>query len=82
MSVIAARNDRFHAGPRQLQILFLLAQGQSDMQIAHGLGITVATVRTYLTRLYRDNGYHNRAEAVAGWIHWLPPVAALGKSIP
>jgi DNA-binding CsgD family transcriptional regulator len=73
--------SRFRAGHRQQQILFLLAQGQTDRQIALSLGISVATVRTYLTRLYRDNGFHNRAEAVAGWLHWVAPIAAIGNPI-
>ena len=63
---------RFHAGPRQREILVLLSRGQSDIQIALALGISVATVRTYLVRLYRDNGLHNRAEAVAEWLKSIP----------
>jgi DNA-binding CsgD family transcriptional regulator len=38
------------------------------MAIALELGISVTTVRTYLTRLYRDNGFGNRTEAVAAWL--------------
>jgi DNA-binding CsgD family transcriptional regulator len=63
---------RLHAGPRQREILGLMARGQSDVQIALELGISVATVRTYLTRLYRDNGFHNRVEAVAEWVRSMP----------
>ena len=59
---------RLHAGPRQREILALMARGKSDIQIALALGISAATVRTYLVRLYRDNGFHNRAEAVAEWL--------------
>ncbi len=56
------------AGPRQRQVLALLARGKKDVAIAVELGLSVATVRTYLTRLYRDNGFSNRTEAVAVWI--------------
>lgn len=56
------------AGPRQRQILALLACGLSDSETAIRLGISVATVRSYLIRLYRDNGFNNRTEAVAVWL--------------
>src|SRR5207248_8578298 len=52
---------------RQHQILDLAARGQSDKEIALGLGISVHTVRTHLQRLYRAQGLTNRAEAVAAW---------------
>ena len=50
---------------RQVQILELAAQGQSDKEIAIALGISVHTVRSHLQRLYRTHGFTNRAEAVA-----------------
>ncbi|HSS94290.1 MAG TPA: LuxR C-terminal-related transcriptional regulator, partial [Candidatus Dormibacteraeota bacterium] len=46
----------------------LLAQGLTDVGIALELGIAVATVRTHLVRLYRDNGFANRTEAVVAWL--------------
>ncbi len=58
----------FRAGPRQRQILELLVAGRTDPEIAVRLGISQATVRTYLIRLYRDNGVANRTEAVAVWL--------------
>ncbi|HEX6350968.1 MAG TPA: LuxR C-terminal-related transcriptional regulator [Candidatus Dormibacteraeota bacterium] len=72
--------------PRQAQILELVAAGLADKEIAGRLGLSVATVRTHLQRLYRDRGYRNRAEAAAGWtalrnpppppVAHLPPVPA------
>ena len=53
---------------RQLQILELAAQGQSDKEIAVALGISVHTVRSHLQRLYSSHGLSNRAEAVASWV--------------
>jgi DNA-binding NarL/FixJ family response regulator len=50
--------------PRQLEIIRLIANGQSDKEIAKRLGISVTTVRTHLQRLYRDCSLRNRAEAV------------------
>lgn len=51
--------------PRQIEIIGLIANGASDKEIAATLGISIATVRTHLQRLYRDRGLRNRAEAVA-----------------
>jgi DNA-binding NarL/FixJ family response regulator len=57
-----------HAGPRQRQILECLVLGQTDKQIAGELGISITTVRTYLVRLYRDNGFSNRTDAATSWL--------------
>ena len=51
--------------PRQTEIIRLVAIGESDKEIAMRLGISTATVRTHLRRLYRDRHLRNRAEAVA-----------------
>jgi DNA-binding NarL/FixJ family response regulator len=59
------------AGPRQREVLSLLAHGQTDSQIAMELGISIATVRTYLARLYRDNRFANRTEAAVAWLEAL-----------
>lgn len=53
---------------RQQQILEQAARGRSDKEIAVALGISVHTVRTHLTRLYRAEGFSNRAEAIAAWL--------------
>jgi DNA-binding CsgD family transcriptional regulator len=55
------------ATDRQQQILDLAAQGRSDKEVAAALGISVHTVRTHLQRLYRAQGFTNRAEAVGAW---------------
>jgi DNA-binding CsgD family transcriptional regulator len=49
---------------RQFQVLELVAEGQSDKEVAVSLGISVATVKTYLARFYRYHGLKNRAQAV------------------
>lgn len=50
---------------RQSQILALIGEGRSDKEIGSFLGLSTATVKTYLSRLYRDNGLRNRAHAAA-----------------
>lgn len=56
------------AGPRQQKILRHLTLGRTDAQIASSLGISVATIRTYLVSLHRDNGSANGTEAMALWL--------------
>jgi DNA-binding NarL/FixJ family response regulator len=57
-----------HITRRQREILELAAGGLTDKEIAHRLGISMATVRTHLQRLYRANGFRNRADAIAHWM--------------
>jgi DNA-binding CsgD family transcriptional regulator len=56
--------------PRQRQVLAMLVGGHTDAEIASALGISISTVRTYLGRLYRDNGFANRTEAVVAWLQF------------
>jgi DNA-binding CsgD family transcriptional regulator len=57
-----------HITPRQAQILLLIAEGLSDKEIAHRLGVSPRTVQTHLGRLFREHGLHSRASAVASWL--------------
>jgi len=50
--------------PRELQVLRLLAVGQSNKEIGLGLGISTRTVETYRARLIRKLGVHSTAELV------------------
>jgi DNA-binding CsgD family transcriptional regulator len=49
----------------QVAIVDLIADGQTDKEIAHSVGISYRTVRTHLERLYGLNGVHCRAALVA-----------------
>ncbi|MBN1943488.1 MAG: response regulator transcription factor [Phycisphaerae bacterium] len=49
---------------RQEQIVLCLLQGRSDSQIATELGISVATVRTHLCRLFGKLGLQDRIELI------------------
>lgn len=49
---------------RQAQVIWALLQGDGDKQIAFELGITVPTIRTYLTRLFDRFEVQDRNELV------------------
>ncbi|MEJ3657445.1 alpha/beta fold hydrolase [Actinomycetes bacterium KLBMP 9759] len=51
--------------PRELDVLRLLAAGDSNTEIARTLGITVHTVERHTTNLYRKIGARGRADAAA-----------------
>lgn len=49
---------------REAEVLECIALGRNNEQIAQELGISYATVRNYVARLYGKIGVHSRAEAV------------------
>ena len=69
---------------RQQQIVDLVAAGYSDKEIAHSLGLSPSTVKTYLGRVYRVHGVRNRTAAATllaqPWRHAVAEVAA-GKDV-
>ena len=46
---------------REVEVLRLLAAGQSNRSIAHTLGVSEATVRTHALNIYGKTGVHSRA---------------------
>lgn len=51
--------------PRELDVLQLLCQGQTNSEIADQLGIASGTVKFYTSQIYGKLGVRNRVEAVA-----------------
>ncbi|MEM9189498.1 MAG: helix-turn-helix transcriptional regulator [Myxococcota bacterium] len=51
--------------PRERDVVSLLVSGQSTRNIAARTGLTVATVNTYLKRIFSKLGVHSRVELVA-----------------
>ena len=49
---------------RERQILRLMAQGRSNVQMAAELGLAGQTVRNYVSRIYDKLEVHTRAEAI------------------
>jgi DNA-binding NarL/FixJ family response regulator len=53
---------------REREVLGLVAAGHSNKQIARSLGISEATVKAHLTRIFREIGVFDRTQA-ALWAH-------------
>mgnify|MGYP000426344100 CR=1 FL=1 len=49
--------------PREMQVLHLLAEGQSNRQIARHLSLSVRTVEAHLHNIYGKLGVNNRTQA-------------------
>jgi two-component system, NarL family, response regulator len=56
--------SRVQLTPRELSSLRLMADGKSNKEIAHSLGITERTVKTHLGHLFEKLGVTSRTEAV------------------
>ncbi len=52
-----------HLTPREMEILCLLAEGQSNKLIARNLGISDGTVKLHVKAILRKLGIHSRVEA-------------------
>ena len=50
--------------PRELEVLRLIARGQSNADIAAELVTSMATVKTHVNRIFRKLGVTERAQAV------------------
>ncbi|MFX4294001.1 response regulator [Streptomyces bohaiensis] len=61
----AARPDDGTLSPREVQVLEQVARGESNREIARGLFISEATVKTHLTHIYGKFDVRDRAAAVA-----------------
>jgi DNA-binding NarL/FixJ family response regulator len=58
---------------REAEVLPLLAQGQTNRQIALALGVGLETVRTHARNIYRKLGVSSRAELVSPSVSPPPP---------
>jgi len=54
--------------PREQQVLAVLAQGNSNREIAASLWIGEETVKAHLTRVFRKLGVTSRTEAIAAYL--------------
>lgn len=56
--------------PRQQQVLELIAEGLTNDEIGHRLGVTERTVKAYAAEIYNKFGVPNRAAAVAQGVEY------------
>ena len=73
---LADRLERTPLTKREKEVVTLLASGASTRAIAEQTKLTVATVHTYLKRIYSKLGVHSRVELVArmvGTVSSFPP---------
>ncbi len=68
--------------PRERQIAWLVASGNSDKEIANQLGLTESTVGWYMDRIYRGCAVHSRAALTALLLAGGHPELALESSTP
>jgi DNA-binding CsgD family transcriptional regulator len=64
-SAPARAETRFGLTPRELDVLRLLAEGQTDKEIGEALFIGTRTVQTHVANLFAKLGVNARAEAAA-----------------
>ena len=50
--------------PKQKEVLFYLAQGYQNKEIAYKMGLSVSTIKLHLTGLYLRLNVKNRIEAL------------------
>jgi DNA-binding NarL/FixJ family response regulator len=65
-------DESVNLSPREREVLELLACGYLYKEIADKLGISVATVVTYIRRIYEKLHVRSRAQAVAKYGHFAP----------
>lgn len=51
--------------PRQIDVLDLIAEGKSNIEIGETLGLTAGTVKMHLTRIYKALSAKSRTDALA-----------------
>jgi len=59
---LAGLRERLKLSPRQTEIVNHVLRGRAYKQIASEMGISMATVRTHLSRLFRKLDVNDRAE--------------------
>ena len=55
----------YHLTPRELNVAFSLAEGQSNAEVARRLGVSIHTVRRHVEHILMKLGVHSRAAVAA-----------------
>lgn len=65
LTLTERRSDHPRLTPREFELLLLVAEGLTNIEIAEQLWISTGTVRRHLENAYRKLGVHTRTAAVA-----------------
>ena len=55
--------------PKEKEVIVELSKGQSNLEIADKLNVSVNTIRTHLSRCYKKVNVKNRTELVIKYIN-------------
>jgi DNA-binding NarL/FixJ family response regulator len=61
---VPAGTDLSELTPREVDVLRLMAEGQSNREIARTLFVSEATVKTHVNRIFAKTGSRDRAQAI------------------
>ena len=64
---LGGRRDPYELTSTEEQVAELVATGRSNREVANELVVSLRTVESNLTRIYRKLGMRSRAELAAGW---------------
>ena len=62
----ATRENPFGLTAREMAVIALITQGNSNREIAEAMIVSVRTVETYVTRILNKLGFHSRVQ-IATW---------------
>lgn len=62
---VLAFRRRYRLSPREAQIAELVRRGSTNQEISHALGITLATTKKHLSRIFDKVGVDSRAQLMA-----------------
>lgn len=63
-ALIPMTPNEWHLRPKHIETLSLMAEGLSNKQIADRMGITVGTVKTHVSEIFRRMNVERRGEAI------------------
>jgi DNA-binding CsgD family transcriptional regulator len=69
-------STRLPLSTREVEVVGLVTQGRSTIEIANLLALSPDTIKTHLKNIFRKCGVHSRAELMAWWYEKEAPPAA------
>lgn len=64
LNMTEIKDRRMSITPKQQEVLFYLARGYQNKEIAYRMGLSVSTIKLHLTGLYLRLNVKNRIEAL------------------